>query len=1218
MTQAQIPFLYAPFKRTDDIDWIRPLKRYISQVYQQDPENYNEETYTIHRLRQDIRGAGKDLTGRDLLYRYFGQLELLDLRFPVDEKHIKVLFTWYDAFNGHCTSQYSLAFEKASIIFNIATTLSAIAASQNRAEPDGRKRAFNFFQASAGMYQYINDNFLHAPSQDLHKDTVKLLMELMLAQAQECFLENSLREKKKDGLVAKLASHTAWVYGNLVDQINDAISRGVGIAKNWLVLCQCKQKYYQSLAQLHRAAACLSESLYGEQVARLQWAERLAKEGQKLALQLPQQSSQQSSQQSQWNNAAAAFMGLSSNGGDSSSGSSYNPIGGSSSPFPHDGGSCLNDLCTTLAALCSEKFAMAERDNDMIYHDQVPQESILVPIDRLKAVKAVAISDLYGAVDAGKVIGPDVFTRLIPLSVHESASMYSEEKASLVRRELERCDFAKAEMNASLDYMKLPGTLDKFKHPSNNSSQWNSSSSSSNSPLWDRFSTPPADVKKWADLIQSNETTDTLQSMLDNISGLANQNKSKLDQISLELDTEMGACESMRVKYGDDWIQLPSGTLTKDYRQDVRNHRDALVNAQLSDTQVTQKLDTISNDIAILKQGSSSQALESLFTDTMSYLLTESSSSVAPKDTVMDLQIDVGLGTNSMQQKLKRVESILEKLYKLQKDRDNTLEDLKEKTMKDDIAQLLILNKKNSNVERQIFNAQLEKYQSHQQRITAAIQHQKQVLQELSTAYKALMEMDEAQKLQSQWDGAERQYSTLVKRLNTAFNGYDEIKDALSNGIKFYTQLSDVIDSLLVNVEIFVGERKKERNGLIDTIEQARSTHEQQLLKDRLEQYQSPQQTQQESQQQQSSLQPQQQQYFATSPSTTSKSNEVIEDSENSIRDQLEQKMKDLSITTQPYTPPVTSTELYANAPSSLTPTSTYNLINNNHMSSLTSHQYIQSTPPPQQQQQQHCQPPPHVTPTSYQGNMTTLPSPHQRQTSYDQYQLPTALSPYSPTPSTIPNQANTTVIPSLPQDQQQQQYHHHHSTSIPLISNHHTYQNQHPQHQQPQKPMLPPKPQEVQGAILNSTLQPASTPTMHRGHTMPLQQPQQSMYGVPSQMTLQTHQQSGPPANNTSYHSPASTPSMMQPSYLQQYQQPVQQQQPYVSSTVYPSQGNGNYINQQQYQQPTYPVVNGTTWNQATPQSQQQQQQQQQQSYWPPLEPRPYSANNNQFSLLD
>jgi len=42
-----------------------------------------------------MRGAGADsASGRDLLYRYYGQLELLDLRFPVDENHIKISFTW--------------------------------------------------------------------------------------------------------------------------------------------------------------------------------------------------------------------------------------------------------------------------------------------------------------------------------------------------------------------------------------------------------------------------------------------------------------------------------------------------------------------------------------------------------------------------------------------------------------------------------------------------------------------------------------------------------------------------------------------------------------------------------------------------------------------------------------------------------------------------------------------------------------------------------------------------------------------------------------------------------------------------------------------------------------------------------------------------------------------------------------------------------------------
>ena len=91
----QIPMISVPLKQTNEIDWIQPLKGYIRQTYGDDPERYAEECATLNRLRQDMRGAGKDsAAGRDLLYRYYGQLELLDLRFPVDENHIKISFTW--------------------------------------------------------------------------------------------------------------------------------------------------------------------------------------------------------------------------------------------------------------------------------------------------------------------------------------------------------------------------------------------------------------------------------------------------------------------------------------------------------------------------------------------------------------------------------------------------------------------------------------------------------------------------------------------------------------------------------------------------------------------------------------------------------------------------------------------------------------------------------------------------------------------------------------------------------------------------------------------------------------------------------------------------------------------------------------------------------------------------------------------------------------------
>ncbi|KAI9314326.1 BRO1-like domain-containing protein [Dichotomocladium elegans] len=794
MAQQQIPFINAPFKRTDDVDWILPLKRYIAQVYQDDPEKYNEETYTLNRLRQDMRGAGKDLTGRDLLYRYFGQLELLDLRFPVDEKHIKILFTWYDAFNGRPTSQYSLAYEKASVIFNTAATLSAIAAAQNRAEADGRKRAFNFFQASAGMFQYINDNFLHAPSQDLHRDTVKMLTELMLAQAHECFIENSLREKKKENLIAKLASHAAWVYGNLADEIQECISRNVGVERSWMVMCQVKQKFYQAVAQQHRAAVCELDSNYGEQVSRLAAAEATAKDASKV---------------------------VSNNG---------SILSQASHTLPADSATALQELCKSLAASLSEKHSLASRDNDMIYHDNVPKESILTPIDRLKAVKTVPISELYGHTEVTKVIGGDIFSRLIPLSVHESASMYSEEMAKLVRAETERCDIAKAELNASLEYMKLPKSLDKFKQSLQQGQKTNGA-------ILDVFAVPPSEARGWADRIAEEESNNaiTVRELIENLGGLKARAAQMLDKVSLALDQEMRDCETMRSKYEADWVQQPSGTLTSDFRQDLRNHRESLNSASQSDAQLLCAYETIASDIEILRYGGKSKALEALFAESVTKTFMKPST--ANSGILLDLELEVNLSAKSMDVKVKRVEAAIDKLQKLETDRRETLQDLKEKTKEDDISNLLILNKKNANIEQQIFTSELEKFRPHQQRISASIHQQQQTIQELTTAFKTLMEGDDAQKLQAQWDAAENQRRLVVEQLEKAYKTYIDTKNGIRKGIEFYSSLCDVIESLLDNTNKFVQERTQEREKLIEKLESARSSREQALLKEKLSKY---------------------------------------------------------------------------------------------------------------------------------------------------------------------------------------------------------------------------------------------------------------------------------------------------------------------------------------------------------------------------------------------
>lgn len=143
----------------------------------------------------------------------------------------------FDAFTHKATAQYSLAYEKASIIFNISAVLSCHAAHQNRSEDSGLKTAYHSFQASAGMFTYINENFLHAPSTDLSRDTVKTLIQIMLAQGQEVFLEKQIADGKKVGLLAKLASQAGYLYSQALEGTQDNVNKAI-FEKVWLLVVQ--------------------------------------------------------------------------------------------------------------------------------------------------------------------------------------------------------------------------------------------------------------------------------------------------------------------------------------------------------------------------------------------------------------------------------------------------------------------------------------------------------------------------------------------------------------------------------------------------------------------------------------------------------------------------------------------------------------------------------------------------------------------------------------------------------------------------------------------------------------------------------------------------------------------------------------------------------------------------------------------------------------------
>ena len=548
-------------------------------------------------------------------------IRALHLEIPVRTRVVRSNAGWhrFDAFTHKATAQYSLAFEKASIIFNISAVLSCHAANQTRSEEAGLKQAYHSFQASAGMFTYINENFLHAPSSDLSRDTVKTVINIMLAQAQEVFLEKQVADQKKIGLLAKLSSQAATLYAQALDGVQENVTKAI-FEKVWLLMVQAKFNLMNSTAQYYQALADDDANSHGMAVARLQVAEVHAREANKIANNFP---------------------------------SSVPP----SSNLTADCGVLLMDLTKRHLVTVQQKLNELTKDNDFIYHQPVPAEAGVPAVAKLPAAKPIPVSELYAGQDIQRITGPDLFAKIVPLAVTESASLYDEEKAKLVRAETERVDTANSEMAASLDYLRLPGALQVLKGG------------------FDQEILPDEDFRTWCVDVSDHEEPAKIFEFLHT------QKQSivaALDRSNKQLDMEESVCEKMRSKYESEWTQQPSSRLTSTLRGDVRNYREALDEASRSDGQLATKLRQNENEFAEMRSAAETAEVDSLFQRAVNKTRKSSNANSPSGDTNL-LDADFEDGGLSVVEQIAKVEDILKRLNLIKRERVQVLKDLKEK-----------------------------------------------------------------------------------------------------------------------------------------------------------------------------------------------------------------------------------------------------------------------------------------------------------------------------------------------------------------------------------------------------------------------------------------------------------------------------------------------------------------------------------------------------------
>ena len=199
--------------------------------------------------------------------------------------------------------------------------------------------------------------------------------------------------------------------------------------------------------------------------------------------------------------------------------------------LPSDAGQAILDLTKAHLALCTEKKAQGQKDNDLIYNAHVPSEATLPAVDKIAAATPIPIQEVYGTPEVQKTIGPDLFAKLIPLSVHESASVYSEEKAKIVRAEVEKADNVEGEIRVGLESLGVKAGLGRFKEIAEGTVD---------------DGVHPT-VTAWQEEIRRKEQVEGVEELLKRLNGLKTDVKTQLDSTGRDLDAETRECEAMRV-----------------------------------------------------------------------------------------------------------------------------------------------------------------------------------------------------------------------------------------------------------------------------------------------------------------------------------------------------------------------------------------------------------------------------------------------------------------------------------------------------------------------------------------------------------------------------------------------------------------------------------------------------------------------------------------------
>ncbi|XP_066498812.1 tyrosine-protein phosphatase non-receptor type 23 isoform X2 [Hoplias malabaricus] len=702
----RMPMIWLDLKEAGEFEFSAAVKQFILKNYGEDPDNYNEQLKKLEQLRQSAVNVTRDFEGCSTLRKYFGQLHYLQSRVPLGTgQEAAVPISWTEIFSGKTVTHDDISYEQACILYNLGALHSMLGAMDNRVSEEGMKVSCTHFQCSAGAFSYLRDNFSHNFSVDMSHQILNLNINLMLGQAQECLLEKSMLDNRKSFLVARISAQVVDYYKEACRALenSDTASMLGKIQKDWKKLVQMKIYYFAAIAHLHMGKQAEEQQKYGERLAYLQSSIDKLNEAIKLAKGQPDSVQE-----------ALRFT--------------MDVIGG--------------------------KFNSAKKDNDFIYHETVPSLETLPSVKGAPLVKALPVNPTDPS-----VTGPDIFSKLVPMAAHEASSLYSEEKAKLLRDVMAKIESKNETLEQFMDSLNLdPNSVDNMEMYNN---------------------IPSVLMEKCAALSVRPDTVKSLIQSMQVLSGVFTDVEASLKEIRSVLDEDEAEDKRMEEAVGKQAVPAQPSALAE-LRRDLEKYMEAHEKASFTNTELHRAMNLHISNLRLL-----GGPLDTLREALPRPQLTE--------DEVAGLQC------------MKR---ILGKVQEMKDQRSSLEKQLRDLIQQDDITSVLVTTERTDM--KRLFEEQLKKYEQVKVYIDQNLAAQENILKALTeanvqyaTVRRGLVE-------------TEHKWNSTVQMLVASYEAYEDLMKKSQEGKEFYEDLEGKASRLLERVKAVCKAREEERQTVLD------------------------------------------------------------------------------------------------------------------------------------------------------------------------------------------------------------------------------------------------------------------------------------------------------------------------------------------------------------------------------------------------------------------